>query len=519
MHRGNLSRMLAVSAAAIVVFVVYSWRLHDSPVYLTADEIVIGLEAHSLANTGHDLRGRWLPLYFQIDEFRMKGTTWYQPMIMYGMAAVLKFAALTEWAIRLPAVIAGVLDTILIFFVARAIYGRASIAFAASLLLFLTPAHFIFSRFAMDYIFPLPFLLAWLLALAHYHRRRDPRLVFVATLCLGLGFYSYIAAILLMSIYFVATLWLLWRSAAPGRHYRLAVAGFGLPLLAFAGWLASHQNVVTETIARYDLANPGRLGPVGRVDLYWDFLSPSYLFFNGGSEQMFTARTTGVFLVPMLVLVAFGIYRALRSRSPLDHILILGFLSAPGAAILLDEPFAINRAIEVLPFGVLLAAGALHHGLTATVESPRSWRGWLFAGLVATALIIGVVQWRGFLLDYYGDYRVRSAPLFQGNIEPAIQEILGREPPDRLATVYVAKGLELWWQFYAIKHHRADLLARVVFIEPPDIDRVPAGAFILVSVQSPLGEATAGALSKAGATTVRSVYDIDGARSFAVMQR
>ena len=114
---------------------------------------------------------------------------------------------------------------------------------------------------------------------------------------------------------------------------------------------------------------------------------------------------------------------------------------------------------------------------------------------------------------------MRSAPLFQGNIEPAIQEILGREPPDRLATVYVAKGLELWWQFYAIKHHRADLLARVVFIEPPDIDRVPAGAFILVSVQSPLGEATAGALSKAGATTVRSVYDIDGARSFAVMQR
>lgn len=518
MQLGTSTRVLAVSAAAIVVFAVYSWRLHDSPVYLTADEIVIGLEAHSLATTGHDLRGRWLPLYFQIDEFRMKGTIWYQPMIMYGMAVVLKFAALTEWAIRLPAVIAGVLDIILIFFVARAIYGRAVIATAAALLLFLTPAHFIFSRFAMDYIFPLPFLLAWLLALAHYQRTREPRLVFAATLCLGLGFYSYIAAMGLMSIYFAFTVWLLWRGDAPGRHYGFAAAGFALPLLAFAGWLVTHQNVVTETIARYDLANPTRLGPIGRIDLYWDFLSPSYLFFNGGSEQMFTTRTTGVFLVPMLLLLPYGIYRCLRSRSPMGHVLFLGFLSAPLAAILLDEPFAINRAIEVLPFGVLLAAGALHHALPATGQAPP-WRGWLMPAMTVALLLIGIVQWRGFLIDYYGDYRVRSAPLFQGDIESAIQEIIDREPAGSRSTVYVAKGLDLWWKFYALKHHRRDLLDRVKFLEPPDIDKVPQQAFVLLSVQTPQGEATALALAKAGAAAIRNVQDIDGAPSFAVLQR
>lgn len=519
MQLGTWTRVLAVTALAIAVCGVYSWRLHDSPVYLTADEIVIGLQAQSLATTGHDLRGRWLPLYFQIDEFRMKGTIWYQPMIMYGMALVLKFAAFTEWAIRLPAVIVGVLDVILMFLATRAIYGRATIGAAAALMLFLTPAHFIFSRFAMDYIFPLPFLLAWLAALAQYHRTREPYLLFVATFCLGLGFYSYIAAIGLMSIYFTFTVWALWRSDAPRRHYGVAVAGFALPLLAFAGWLLTHQNVVTETIARYDLANPGRLGPIGRVDLYWAFLSPSYLFFNGGSEQMFTTRTTGVFLLPMLLLVPYGIYRALRSRSPLDHVLLLGFLSAPLAAILLDEAFAINRAIEVLPFGVLLAAGAIHHAVPATGRAPLPWRGWLMPAAAVALLVVGLVQWRGFLVDYYGDYRVRSAPLFQGNVESAIQEIMAREPAGSRATVYVAKGLDVWWKFYAIKHHREDLLDRVGFVEPPDLGEVPRGALVLLNVQTPQGQADALALANAGATTIKNVHDIDGVHSFAVLQR
>ena len=519
MQLGAWLRGLAVTVAVVGVFATYSWRLHDSPVYLTADEIVIGLQGHSLASTGHDLRGRSLPLYFQIDEFRMKGTIWYQPLIMYSTAIVLKFAHLTEWAIRLPAVIVGVIDVILIFFAARAIYGRVAIGAAAALMLFLSPAHFIFSRFAMDYIFPVPFLLGWLVALAHYHRTREPRLLFAATLCLGLGFYSYIAAIGLMSIYFAFTLWLVWRSGAPGRHFGFAITGFALPLLAFAGWLLTHQNVVSETIARYDLANPGRLGPIGRLDLYWHFLSPSFLFFNGGSEQMFTTRTTGVFLLPLLLLIPYGIYRALRSGSPIDHVLLLGFLSAPLAAILLDEPFAINRAIEILPFGVLLASGAIHHALPAIGLALVPRRAWLIAVVAAALVVVGIVQWRGFLVDYYGDYRVRSAPLFQGNVERAIVAIMSREPAAGHSTVYVARDLTLWWRFYALKHQRNDLLKRVSFVASADLDSVPRGAFVLLNVQTAQGRGDALVLAESGATIIDDAHDLDGAYSFAVLQR
>ena len=81
--------LLAILLLAAAVAALYAYRLSDSPIYLTPDEVVIGLDAHALATTGADLRGRTLPLYFPIDEFRVKGTIWYQPVIMYLTAAVL----------------------------------------------------------------------------------------------------------------------------------------------------------------------------------------------------------------------------------------------------------------------------------------------------------------------------------------------------------------------------------------------------------------------------------------------
>ena len=569
MTASRLTRLLAALVVVAAMAAIYSWRLHDSPVYLTADEIIIGLDAHSIATTGHDLRGRWLPLYFQIDEFRVKGTIWYQPAIMYFTALVLKFAPLTEWSIRLPAVIVGLVDIILMFLVARALYGTVAIGAIAAALLFLTPAHFIHSRFAMDYIFPVPFILAWLLALVAYERRRDPRLLFVATLCLGLGFYSYIAAIMLMGIYAVLTLLLLRQTGASRSAAILALAGFAVPLLAFAAWVATHPNVVAETFARYEFGNPHRLGPVQRLELYWEYFSPSYLFFNGGSEQMFSPRTTGVFLLPMALLLPYGIYRAIRNPTAIGNVLLLGFVSAPLAAILLDEGSSINRALEVLPFAVLLAAGGIAYlwaavparlsrtailmpgvaaimlgaGLAAwTVGTSGRLSGsalpliiaglalcvlsrvgtpvqlWRFA--VVVMLGLGALQFRGFLVDYFGDYRVRSAPLFQGNIETAIVEILDRERAGSAPPVFLSKGLDLWWRYYVKKYGRADLADRFTAFEHLEQATVPPGGLVLVNIQTSDGVAIATSLSAVGGLhLIRTVEDIDGTKSFAVLQQ
>jgi len=55
-------------------------------------------------------------------------------------------------------------------------------------MLALTPAHFILSRYALDYLYPLPFLLGWLLCVISYLENGRCGPCFAGTVLLGIGF-------------------------------------------------------------------------------------------------------------------------------------------------------------------------------------------------------------------------------------------------------------------------------------------------------------------------------------------
>src|SRR5438034_10917863 len=120
-----------------------------------------GLTAHSLASTGRDTQGRFMPLYFQ-SQMRYGSEMWFQPILMYAAALSVKVSGLSEGTIRLPMALAGVVDVVLVYFIGRLLLRRELPAIAAAVLLALTPAHFIHSRVAMDFQPPLPFRLRWL---------------------------------------------------------------------------------------------------------------------------------------------------------------------------------------------------------------------------------------------------------------------------------------------------------------------------------------------------------------------
>lgn len=70
----------ATAAAALVLLVVtaalYGTRLSYSPVQLMHDEVNFALQAKSLADTGRDTNGRWLPVYFSEQGSKPAGTRW-----------------------------------------------------------------------------------------------------------------------------------------------------------------------------------------------------------------------------------------------------------------------------------------------------------------------------------------------------------------------------------------------------------------------------------------------------------
>src|SRR5262245_45709516 len=72
---------------------IYLWRLGRAPIYVGGDEAHFANHAYAIATTGRDLDGRAFPLFFWMEELGK----WYQPVLFYLIAAILKVLPLSEW--------------------------------------------------------------------------------------------------------------------------------------------------------------------------------------------------------------------------------------------------------------------------------------------------------------------------------------------------------------------------------------------------------------------------------------
>lgn len=593
MRRTNVSMALLVLLAAVVLM--YIVRLHDAPIYLSPDEATIAVDAHALATTGRDIYGRSFPLYFQIQVTGESRMGWFTPAIFYFSALFLKVLPFSEWSVRLPTACIGVIDVVLMWLIGRRVFRNERLAIIAAALLAMTPAHFILSRYALDYLYPLPFMLAWLLCLLTFLDNGKLVTLFAATTLLGLGFYSYIASVVMMPLYFALTCLILFLTHKPGRSYAVAALGFGWPLLFLVSWLVSHPTAFADTVQRYELYDAMRLNPIQGLreflsfpnidrmaSLYWSFLNPSFLFLSGDRAMMFSTRTVGVFLLPVALLLPFGLLRIFKSPfTPLHLFIVVGFFTGPAAAVLGAEDAAVIRAAALLPFGALLATFGVEAlwSSQSTVRVRRLllpiaatllalgvayavWRllaqsrvgggtvalvlisaaacgaalrsDWLKPGYATALLLLALVpvQFGFFLFDYFIDYQARVNSWLGGNLRGGLEELIDRADRQQAPRVYLAKfrstsglldtrnrWIDVYWNFYLIKHRRRDLLERTVFLDPQyrkEVEAMPAGSLVLGNLE----DTTTAALVKDGLLKpVSSIPEVDRDAFFSILRR
>jgi 4-amino-4-deoxy-L-arabinose transferase-like glycosyltransferase len=490
-----------IAALVGAALVMYAWGLDYSPPDLADDEVAFALQAHSIATTAHDLSGRLLPLYFQMPP--LGDNVWFHPVIVYFSALFLTVLPLTEATARFPSAVVGIIAVLLTYGIARRSCGSARSAIMAAALLALTPGHYMLSRLTADYIYPVPFILGWLWCLLIFLDTGRTRLLFAATLCLGFGVYSYIASLISMPFYLAVTLAVVaWRSRTPFRHGAIAVAGFALPLLLMPAWFAFHRQVIQQTLARY--GQPTALAPVHttqdrsldaalqevrqprrftsairRISLYWYFFDPAYLFVTGGyANPINSTRHTGVFLVSLMVFVGVGLWHIATKRPSVADILVMvGFLSAPVAALFVPEPYALDREAVLLPFGAIVAA----MGVGVMTSSPRRW----IRRCAAALLVLIPLQFAFFLHEYFTNYRGEAAFWFEFNHRGAVELMIDRAEREQIPAFYLSTGDDpiaaAYWRFALIKRHREDLLARTVGYDPGTLDvaGVPRGSLLM----------------------------------------
>jgi len=515
----RLSPVTTAFALAIGTALVYAPFLQRSPVYLAHDEVIFALNAYSLATTGRDIVGRYLPLYV--------GDYWATPLNIYLTALLLKIAPLSEALIRLPSVAVGIADVVLLYLLARRIFQRHELAVFAAVLLALTPAHFIHSRLGVDHLYPVPFVLGWLLCLVAFFERPRPWLLAVAGICLGVGFYSYLASEIMMPLLFLLTaLVLVVVGRYSARAYRAMAAGFIMPLLPLIPWHLTHPAQFAQQMKAYGLFSPSAASPLHgvaglfsyssistRVSVYYNFFNPSLLFLTGDSSIVNSTRRAGVFLLPVAVLLVLGIHRLIvERRTPIGLVLLIGLAVSPVAAVVVGEVM-INRALFMLPFVAMIATYGFENLITA---ERKAWRATAACLVAAMA-----VQFAAFETDYLTGYRVRSSRWFERNIRGAMEEIIARDRQGYLPAIFMSREIvwiNSYWRLYAIMHHREDLLTRTVYFDPrtDDVQAMPWQSLMLANY----GESRDRALVTAG--KLRDVTEIgepDGTPSFSLFAR
>jgi 4-amino-4-deoxy-L-arabinose transferase-like glycosyltransferase len=536
----------AISILAVLTGVVYLWGLSSAPIHLHYDEVLFAEQARSIAATGGDLNGRWLPVYFQMD-----ATIWFHPIGVYLPALAFLVAPVSVEALRAPAALVGVLDVVLVTLIALRIFKRLDLAVLAGLLLATTPAHFIHSRMAVDYLFPTPFALAWCLLLLRCIETRAMPALFAATSVLGLGIYSYIAAVVLMPLLLAFTLVLLLLERFPSRAVAVALAGFLWPLVPAALFVLTHPEMLGSTLGRYGV-ELGQLDAFQRVretltpwfvsdraNLYLSFFSPGYLFVTGGGSLVGSTRSAGVFLAALVVPLIVGFRAALIRYSPANLVMLAGFLLPAAAGSVVAEQFAVSRAIAMLPFAILLATlgieqfrgagsaqpagGALRNlGIAGMVVAGvyavyRMGQGNASTGsviaIVACAALIAVgylvrrngrlwpvaiallglcaLQFVLFTRDYFGDYRARSAFWFNGNLSGAVSKLveLADARPGGPPAVVMDDGIQRvdwYWRFHLAELGRSELAGqlRVMQQSAMEASQLQPGTLVLVPAQN-----------------------------------
>ena len=514
-----------------VTAVLYLHGLGTAPVYIGGDEARFATAASSIASDGRDLSGTRLPLFFHLPDSLAAdagGTRWYQPLLFYLMAAVFRFLPVSEQSMRLPTAAIGLLDVFLIYVVGRRLFANRGWATLAALVLALSPAHFIFSRQGLDYICPLPFVLAWLWCVIAAVESGSSRLSLASGLILGVGFYSYIASWATMPLLLLVTWVALRQSGDAGPHMRAAAIGFAVPVTIALAWLGWHPEMWRDTAGRYHVYDAHHLTSLlglrsmldyhrvqERVSVYWDYFNPAYLFFSGGSNLSMSTRRAGVYLLPVSAWLACGVYECWRRRSAvMSTVLLAGLLVAPLPATLVGERYAIQRELVALPFVALIATFGAAWLLRRPARTAR------LAGLLL--LLAMPVQFTVFWQDYFNGYRVRSAFAFDPvNFRGVAEYLIANTGPGQAPRIYLSADLDdvaARWRFYLIKHERQDLLPRSSLFTPTSfaIGETPPASFLVLYANDPAVPSLVGPRTCAVAAYID---DVTGGRSAIILRR
>jgi len=397
------------------------YQISSNPPALNWDEVSHGYNAYSILKIGQDEWGNKLPLIFRAyGDYKL-------PFYIYTTSLSISVFGLNEFAVRFPSALAGILAVFFTYLLVRKITKNEWLGLLSSLLLAISPWHIFLSRPAFEanlasfliiggfYYFLVGLSKRWVLPLS--------------LLLFGLSLHTYNSARVMVPL-FLLTLIILYKKEIKSFFKKNLASSFVflvLFLLLFIPFLNSF--ISQEGQARFGWVSIIDQGAINRINdnrtnsnlpsflpvlthnkatyfsLYFtrnffSNLSPSYLFFKGGTNYQYNLQNRGIIYpiqIPFLLMGFFFLFKNFRKKE-YKALLFWWILAIIPSAATRDNPHVL-RTILVLPVPQIISA----LGFFQLVEWTKKKK--LIFIITPLYLLILFCSLFSFEKVYFSDYR------------------------------------------------------------------------------------------------------------------
>lgn len=445
--------ILIFSLAIVLRF----YRLGTVPPAISWDEAAVGYNAWTILNWGRDEWGIKFPLVFKSFE------DYKNPIHIYASVPFIKLFGLNEFGVRASSATFGVLNVIIIYFLAKKIFKNLPaqagdwVGIIASFILAISPYNLQFSRFNHELNFALFFFMAGLFLFLEGMERKN-YFIPLAFLFFGLDLFTYQSAKVVLPAILLALIVLYFKNL--WKNMNLFVTG----LIIFSIFVATilktpellgtarlKQTIFGENeIEKTDIFIKTHNLNLGRLELtlskYAMYFKPDFLFVSGDPNARFSIQSVGTFYkmdAPFLVIgLLVLLYGILFKRKKEYLILIIWALVAPIPGTLGGENQHSARAMFIAgSWHLIMALGVVSTLMLIKNKIAR-------VALTICILVIFGKTTVKYLTNYYEIYPKRYAIEWQYGMKEIVDYVIKHPRYERVYMTDAFSQPYIFFLFY-----------------------------------------------------------------------
>lgn len=383
-------RKIGLAVIFLLCFFFFSYRLTQIPPGLTGDESAFGYNAILLSRNLRDENNRFLPVFV----LSLGGKDWRQPVTQYFITFFFKIFGPSIYNLRITSVIITSISAVLIYLLAEKLMGKPG-AFLSLVFFITTPIIMIQSHLALDNIYPIPFILIWLLFLFTFEKDKKHIYLIISAISLGVSFYSYKGMRSFVPVWGLITLIYLFLPYLIHRNKNNFIKSFK-PVLVFALALMPFFAIIPYLEFKYAgavLSGTDFKNIESVYKFFYYYLSsydPSFLFVSGDLISTHSTQTHGMLLLASLPFFLAGLFKSI-GKDKFNKFLVVCFFTGPVLFGAVSSYHRASRLLGLVPIYCLISA----MGAVWLLKNTHAIR------FILTGLFILIIINYGDFLKYY----------------------------------------------------------------------------------------------------------------------